>query len=75
MSDGVVTKGELDKAKRRALLILDNWQRVTGALHGSYEWEVGSIVEDAVEIGAQAALGIYEPLKGEHDDEHQLGKG
>ena len=69
MSEGVVTKGELDKAKRRALLILDKWQQITGALHGSYEWECGSIVEDAVEIGVQAALGIYQPLESEAGDD------
>lgn len=66
--DGVVTKGELDKAKRRALRIFDDWQRVTGALDGtSWLWEVEGIISDAVEIGVQCALEIYEPLEAEKD--------
>jgi hypothetical protein len=65
-----VNKGELDRAKRRALTIFDDWQRMTGALDGtSWLWEVESIIADAVEIGVQAALGIHTPLAVELDKE------
>lgn len=67
MSDGVVNRGEMEKAKRRALSIFDNWLRVTGAIPegSSWVWEAESCVADAVEIGVQCALGIYEPLESE----------
>ena len=64
-----IKKGELDKAKRRALTIYDKWLRVTGALDGtSWAWEVEGIISDAVEIGVQAAMGIYRELESEQDD-------
>lgn len=62
--------GELARAKRRALAIFDEWQRITGCLDGSsYVWELEGIVEDAVECGAQAALNVYEELEAERDIE------
>jgi hypothetical protein len=63
-----MNQGEMARAKRRALRIFDEWQRITGCLEGSsYIWELEGIVEDAVECGAQAALGIYEPLEAEKE--------
>jgi hypothetical protein len=68
MSKDVIVKGELDKAKRRALTIFDNWQRITGCLDGSsYLWELEGIIKDAVEIGVQAGMGIYKPLASEQE--------
>jgi hypothetical protein len=61
-----MTKGEVSRAVRDALHRLNEWQDVTGALHGSYESEVESIVEDAVHIGIRAALGL--PYIGVEDD-------
>lgn len=65
-----VTAGELNKAKRRALTIFDQWLRITGAIPegSSWVWECESIIEDAVEIGVQAAYGIYEPLDAEESE-------
>lgn len=62
-----MNKGEMDKAKRRALVIFDEWLRVTGAIPdgSSWVWEAEGCIEDAVEIGVQAALGIYKPLESE----------
>lgn len=59
--------GQLLRAKRRALNILDEWIEVTGFVtkHTSYHSELESIVEDAVECGAQMALGVHEPLDSE----------
>lgn len=63
-----MSTGQVEKAKRRALIIFDNWQRITGVFRGSsYEWEVRAIIEDAVEIGIQEALDIYKPLDAEKD--------
>ena len=66
-----INKGELDRAKRRALTIFDKWLRLTGAIPegSSWVWEAESCIEDAVEIGAQAALGVYKPLESERDDD------
>lgn len=62
-----ITRGELDRAKRRALNILDSWLETTGVVeqHSGYHSELEGIVEDAVEIGAQAAFGIKEKLDSE----------
>lgn len=62
-----MTKGEVGRAVRDALHRLNEWQDVTGALVGSYEGEVESIVEDAVHIGIRAALKL--PYIGIEDDE------
>jgi hypothetical protein len=61
--------GQLQRAKRRALNILDQWLEVTGILtpHSSYHSELEGIVEDAVECGAQMALGVNEPLESENE--------
>lgn len=68
----VVVAGELARAKRRALAIFDRWLRVTDCLEGSsYQWEVESIIEDAVEIGVQAAYGVHRPLQAEIDDDEE----
>lgn len=65
----VVTKGVLDRAKRRAHTIFDKWNRVAGCLEGSsYQWEVEAIIADAVEIGVQAAYGIHRQLEAERED-------
>lgn len=63
----MMQKGQLDRAKRRALRILDDWIEVTGVVEAdsSYRYEMEAIVEDAVECGVQAALGISQPLEGE----------
>jgi len=60
-----MTKGELDNAKRRALNLFDAWNEVTGFVdeHSSYYYEMQSVVEDAVECGAQAASGVHVPLE------------
>lgn len=60
-------KGEIDRAKRRALNILDGWLDVTGVIPpgSSYRDELEGVVEAAVECGAQAALGVREPLDSE----------
>jgi hypothetical protein len=62
-----VNRGDLDRAKRRALNILDEWLDVTGVIPpgSSYRDELEGVVEDAVECGAQAALGVREPLDSE----------
>lgn len=62
-----MTRAELDRAKRRALNILDDWLDSTGAIEFNSGWhsEIEGIVEDAVEIGAQAALGVRETLESE----------
>ena len=61
-----MNRGEIDRAKSRALNILDGWLNVTGLLAGSsYRDELEGVVEDAVEVGVQAALGVREPLESE----------
>ena len=61
-----MTVGDLDRAKRRALAIFEGWQRMTGCLDGSsYTWELEGIIEDAVEIGVQAAVGLHKTLEAE----------
>lgn len=63
----IMEKGKLERAKRRALVILDDWIRVTGVIpeHSSYNYELESIIEDAVHCGIQEALGVYEKLDSE----------
>lgn len=66
-SDGVMTKGQVEGAERRALNILDDWLKVTGAVpidSGLY-FELQGIVQDAVHCGVQKALGVYEVLSSE----------
>lgn len=66
-------RGELANAKRRALNIFDSWNNITGYVteHTSYYYELQSIIEDAVECGAQAACGVYEKLECESErDNH-----
>lgn len=60
-------KGELDRAKRRALHIYDEWLETTGALpsRSSWSYELEGIIEDAVEVGVQAAIGVHEKLESE----------
>jgi hypothetical protein len=62
-----VTKGQMDSAIRRALNLFDQWNGVTGFVteHTSYYYELQAVIEDAVHCGAQAALGIREPLESE----------
>lgn len=62
-----VNVGQMDRAKRRALNILDEWIRITGVVreHSGYHSELEGIVEDAVEIGIQMAVGVHEPLDSE----------
>lgn len=58
--------GEVARAVRDALHRLDEWDEVTGWLHGSYRGEVESIIEDAVHIGIRAALGLpYVSVEGD----------
>ena len=53
-------QGEIDRAKRKALSIFDEWVEVTGQFEpgNSYRYEIEGIIEDAVEVGIKAALGI-----------------
>jgi len=64
---GRMKTGELDNAKRRALNLFDAWNTTTGfvAEHTGYYYELQGLIEDAVECGVQAALGIYECLQSE----------
>lgn len=62
-----MNQGQMSNAIRRALNILDGWNDVTGAVQretGLY-WELQGVIEDAVRCGAQAALGVHEPLDSE----------
>ncbi len=61
--------GELEYAKRRVLNKFDEWNDVAGQLpkHCGYYYEILSVIEDAVECGAQAASGVEEPLSSESD--------
>lgn len=65
-----MTRGELQNAKRRALNIFDDWVNVTGVVGvgTGYYYELQSLIEDAVECGAQAACGAQEPLESEMKD-------
>lgn len=54
-----MTLGELADAKRWALSRFDEWVEVTGFVdsRSSYYYELQSIIEEAVEIGAGVACG------------------
>lgn len=62
-----MNQGQLQRAKRRALNILDKWVDVTGVVdkHSGYHSELEGIIEDAVECGAQMALGVHNELESE----------
>jgi hypothetical protein len=49
---------ELERRKRLALDGFDEWNEVTDTVHGSYEAELKSVIEDAVEIGMYGRLSI-----------------
>jgi hypothetical protein len=68
---GDYTKGMREYAHRRALRIFDEWVDVTGFVqrHTSYYYELQALIEDGVECGAQAALGIFELLEAEMPEE------
>ena len=55
---GRMKTGEIDYANRKASEVFDRWNNVTGYVHpcSSYYYELLSIIEDAVHIGAQMAL-------------------
>ena len=52
-------RGEVDDAIRRALNIFDEWNEVTGFVQPGtgYYYELQGIIEDAVHVGIQSALG------------------
>lgn len=62
-----MTAGEMKDAKRRALNIMDEWNDTAGlVVRGTgYYYELQAVIEDAVECGAQAALGVREKLETE----------
>jgi len=62
-----MNRGQMANAKRRALNILDEWLEVTGAIEKEtgWYWELQGVIEDAVECGAQAALGCHALLPSE----------
>ena len=62
-------KGMQDYARRRAANILDRWNDTAGLVtkHTGYYWELLAVIEDAVECGAQAALGVEHKLESEMD--------
>lgn len=69
MAKTYISAGELADAKRRALNAFDKWNDVTGQFTRgtSYYYEAQGCIEDAVHIGAQAALGVYKQLDSEKD--------
>ena len=69
-------KGKLDNARRRALNLFDEWNKITGFVveHTGYYYELQSLIEDAVDCGAQAALGVYEPLECEEVTKDDSGE-
>lgn len=64
-----MTNGEMEFAKRRALNLFDKWNDCTGFVpkFTGYYYEVQGLIEDAVECGAQAAVGVHEILESEID--------
>lgn len=52
--------GEKEFANRKAQEVFDRWNDITGVIakHTSYYYEIMSVIEDAVDIGAKTALGI-----------------
>ncbi len=67
----MLTKGDLENAKRRALNLLDQWLNVTGIVEprSGYYYELQGVIKDAVECGTQASAGVFIPLDGEADEE------
>ncbi len=57
--------GELEKAKRLALQLFDEWNDVTGVVmeHSGSYYEICSVIEDAVDIGAKMASGVKVNIK------------
>lgn len=53
-----MNKGQVGKAQRIALNVFDKWNDVTGFVpeNTGYYYEILSIIEDAVHIGAQMAI-------------------
>jgi hypothetical protein len=53
-----MTIGQIRDAERKALNEFDKWNDVTGAISKGSSWyyELQSVIEDAVHIGAQMAL-------------------
>lgn len=72
-----MTKGEFERAKRRVLTILDKWLDVTGAILDGNSWieELEAIVEDAVDIGAKAALNINYLDTSNKEEDHAISNG
>lgn len=64
-----MTVGQIRDAERKALNELDKWNDVTGAISKGSSWyyELQSVIEDAVHIGAQMAL--YGEVKYNEDGE------
>ena len=62
-----MNRGQLADAKRRALNLFDLWNAVTGFVERNtgYYYELQGVIEDAVECGAQEALGVWELLDAE----------
>lgn len=58
---------QIDDAKRRALNIFKAWNRVMRFVEKStgYYYELQGIIEDAVDCGAQEALGVRKLLESE----------
>lgn len=49
-------KGKVKEAEVRALGQLYRWNDATGVLSGGYQYEVASLIVEAVHIGIQMAL-------------------
>jgi len=66
-----MTRGEFERATRRALFLFDSWDDVTGFVgQSSYRGEIEAIIRDAVDIGARAALGLPYNMVGDPDYEN-----
>jgi len=66
-----MTRGEREFAIRKALNMFDEWNDVTGCFPKgtSYYYEIQSVIEDAVKIGAKIACeGIETNLTNISDD-------
>jgi hypothetical protein len=61
------SRGEIEFAKRRALNLFDKWNDCTGFVpkFTSYYYEIQACIEDAVECGVQAGVGVHEVLEAE----------
>ena len=66
-----MTKGQKDYAIRKAHDVFDKWNEVTGAIkpHTSWYYEILSVIEDAVDIGAKTALGLEVKVSDYIDEE------